>query len=56
MTDAIEICIKNKDVHFVGIMKKGSMYQNAEKGKLLNNCITMFTVLQRLGQESNNIK
>jgi len=52
----IEICIKNKDVHFSGILKKCLMYQNAQKGKHLNNCITMSTALQRLGQESNNIK
>jgi hypothetical protein len=51
-----EICIKNKDAHFVGILRKCLMYQNAKKGRLLNNCITMSTVLQRLGQESNNIK
>jgi hypothetical protein len=55
-TDVIEICIKNKDVHLVGILKKCLMYQNAQKGKLLNNCITMSIALQRLGQESNNIK
>jgi len=50
----IEICNKNKDVHLVGILKC-LIYHNAQKGKLLNNCITTFTVLQRLEQESNNV-
>jgi len=30
----IETCIKNKDVHVVGILKKGLIYKNARNGKL----------------------
>jgi len=30
----VEICIKNKDVHLVGILEECLMYKNAQNGRL----------------------
>jgi hypothetical protein len=37
MRDVTETCIKNEDVHLVGILKEGLMCKNAWYGKLENN-------------------
>ena len=32
--DVIETCIKNKDAHLIGMLKKCIMYKKAQNGKL----------------------